>query len=206
MNLIKCILERTDVNRRINYDKISWEPLVKIWEDCYSRKPVVNNIEDLLLYSKPFLATDTSQTLYLEKTLQYSVCLAAKLTTTWEVILEPACAFGKSKKAGTRTKGFCDLLIVTSPFKSSLFEFKRDKKDMRLAIEEVTGYMVIQNTNTLKILHDGREEEFWADQISFDRYAVTGGEEGLHWEFVDSEIVRNKMLKARDILFPSEKF
>lgn len=194
--MIKVLLERADINRRLPYSKLVWPPLNKIWTKCHLIKPSITNIDELLKFVKPILALEPDN---LEITLQCSVALAAKLLTCWEVILEPACFPGKTQ--GTRTKGFCDLLIITSPFNASLFEFKRDFSGTWAAAHEVTGYMVIQNTKTLKILEEGREEEFWADQLSFDRYAVTG-QNGLSWDIQHPDIVKTKIERTKHILFP----
>jgi hypothetical protein len=197
MLMMKALLERADINHRIAYNKLEWTPLTKVWNECHRLKPYIACVDDLFNFVKPILLVGPLEVPYLESTLQCSVALAAKLTTTWETILEPSCSPGKS--TGTRTKGFCDLLIITSPFRAFLFEFKRF--DMVAAKEEVTGYMVIQNTKTLKILNDGREEDFWSDQLSFDRYAVTG-ENGLTWTPTDPDLVKIKMEKMKTILFP----
>jgi len=196
--MIKSLIESSNINNRINYNNIVWPVLTRIWDECHLLKPPIHNINDLLSFVSPILALESD---HIELTLQCSVCLAAKLTTTWEVILEPSCIMGKSNK-GTRIRGFCDLLIVTSPFQSCIFEFKRNKKDLEQAKEEITGYLCNQSTKTLKILQEGREEDFGADQLYFDRYAVTGCEQGLYWELVSNSAVRNKIERVRNILFP----
>jgi hypothetical protein len=199
-NLLYYLIKAADINNRIGYEIIEWDILSEVWNHVVKLKRICVSVDELCNIVAPCL----KEARY-EQTLVLGLFVGARFLTEWEAILEPLCIPSKDPKS-TRTKGFCDLLLVVNG-ELNLLEFKMEKKDLSKAINEVSGYICIQETIEKRTVRGKsgdiiRVESLWSDQDTIKRFALAGDKnKGIIWKQIDPEISKTKHMEAKIVLF-----